>query len=264
MISNIEDSLKYELLWLKSNANLYNIDSKYIIDNKAIKDKIKNYLEENNIDCNFILKENISRIDNKQLYALYCQGNIDLLNSKYVISVIGTRHATPNGIKRTQRLVKELRMNINDICFMSGLAKGIDTCAMQTALECNAPFIGVIGTPLNKYYPLENKGFQIMLAKKQLLLSHVPFYKYSKQTIQEQRRFFLERNYVMSILSDATIITEAFENSGTFAQAKACIYNKRKLFVLNSCYEKNFNWVKQLDKLGAIRVKTINDVIDNL
>ncbi|ULO03794.1 DNA-processing protein DprA [Campylobacter sp. RM12651] len=253
--------VNYELSWLNNNCNIYNLKKQPI--NENFKNDVVNYFNKVNIDFNYIDTKNIQRVNNAQFKALYYQGNIGLLKQKYIISIIGTRKPTHNGLNRTTKLVKELSYNIKPT-FMSGLAKGIDTCVMQTALKCNSNFIGVIGTPLNRYYPLENKNFQIMLAKQQLILSHVPFYKYSKQPLSEQSRYFLERNYVMAILSNATIITEAFENSGTFHQALACLQNRRKVFILNSCYESNFKWVKKLDKIGAIKVKKIEDILDNL
>ena len=56
------------------------------------------------------------------------------------------------------------------------------------------------------------------------------------QTYRGNRLFFPERNVVMSALTEATIIVEAGETSGTLIQARAALKQGRKLFILDSCF----------------------------
>ena len=81
---------------------------------------------------------------------------------------------------------------------MSGLAKGIDTAAHESAIEFKGKTIGVIGTPIDKYYPKENKQLQDKIAKEFLLISQVPFYKYAHEHFKSRAYHFPRRNMTMA------------------------------------------------------------------
>ncbi len=69
----------------------------------------------------------------------------------------------------------------------------------------------------------------------------------------------------MSALSNATIIVEADEDSGTFIQAKAALKQGRKVFILNNNFEQpTLNWPKKLEAASAIRIRTTDDILKNL
>jgi DNA processing protein len=144
---------------------------------------------------------------------------------------------------------------------VSGLASGIDTMAHSTAIENGGRTIAVIGTPLNQVYPKENEGLQKLIAKEHLLVSQVPFLRYSSQGIKGNRLFFPERNKTMSALTEATIIIEASETSGTLVQARAALQQGRHLFILDSCFHnKDITWPLRFERQGAIRVKDYEDI----
>lgn len=198
----------------------------------------------------------------ERIELIYYTGNLDLLGTRSV-SVVGTRGPSENGIRRTQKLVKLLVAD--GFTIVSGLAKGIDTAAHTTAIENSGKTIAVIGTPLNKFYPSENQGLQREIAQKHLLISQVPFHRYSQQGINGNRIFFPERNKTMSALSEATIIVEAGETSGTLVQARAALAQGRKLFILDSCFlNPNISWPKKFLQKGAIRVQTYEDIKKHL
>ncbi|EME4762632.1 DNA-protecting protein DprA, partial [Campylobacter coli] len=201
-------------------------------------------------------------LKNTYIKSLYYKGNLDLLSEPKKIAIVGARNATEDGIKRAIKLSKEL--SSKGFVIVSGLAHGIDTAAMRSTIKNNGSLIGVIGTPINEYYPIENKALQDEIANKHLLVSHVPFYKYSIQPFSTKKFYFPERNAVMAAISDATVIVEASETSGTLTQARACIEIGRKLFILNSCFENGLKWPYTYEKKGAIRVKKIEDILDNL
>lgn len=193
---------------------------------------------------------------------LYYQGCWDLVFSRGV-AVVGTRHPSADGIRRTQRLVQKLV----DAKFTiySGLAAGIDTAAHEAAIACGGSTIAVIGTPLSHCYPKENKKLQEKIAKNHLLISQVPILSYDDKAIKFTRLFFPERNKTMAALSEATIIIEAGETSGTLIQAKAAIKQGRKVFILNNNFENTkLIWPHKLEKLGAIRVRDFQDILKEL
>ncbi len=192
----------------------------------------------------------------------YYKGNLDLIDNK-CISIVGSRKCSQDGLGRTKKLTKELVKRGYTI--VSGLAKGVDTVALNTAIMEKGDVIGVIGTPINHYYPKENKELQDLISKEHLLISQVPIAKYEKISFKERRFFFPKRNATMSAISGGTVIVEAGETSGSLTQARAALQQGRKLFILNSCFEnEKITWPAYYEKKGAIRVYDISDILDNL
>ena len=189
---------------------------------------------------------------------LYFQGWWDLVNYRSV-AIVGSRKPSEAGIARTRKLVKAL---VDDnFTIVSGLAAGVDTAAHTAALEYGGRTIGVIGTPLSHAYPRENLSLQRDIADQYLVISQVPVLRYESQDYRYNRSFFPERNKTMSALTEATVIVEAGETSGTLIQARAALEQGRKLFILESCFQnKNITWPAKYEKKGAIRVKDYEDI----
>lgn len=192
---------------------------------------------------------------------LYYQGNLDLLSSE-AISVVGSRKPTDEGRRRARKVARLLVEN--DFTVMSGLATGIDTEAHQAAIEAGGRTISVIGTALNEVYPKENAELQRQIAKEFLLVTQVPFYQYSMQDYRRNRGFFPERNKTMSALSQATIIVEASETSGTLIQARAALQQGRKLFILKSCFDRGLEWPERFLKRGAVKIEDGSEILEQL
>ena len=103
---------------------------------------------------------------------LYYSGNLDYLSTRSV-AIVGTRKPSEEGKKRADKLVKMLVKD--DVTIVSGLAQGIDTQAHTSAINLKARTIAVIGTPMNTFYPKQNKSLQEYIAKNHLLVSQVPY-----------------------------------------------------------------------------------------
>ena len=175
------------------------------------------------------------------------------------VAVVGTRKPSASGQLRARHLVKKLVAD--GFMVVSGLARGIDTIALTTAMNLGAPVAAVIGTPICDYYPPENRDLQDAIARSHLLVSQVPILRYHAQGVQRNRMFFPERNVTMSALTEATVIVEAGQTSGTLTQARAAIQQGRKLFILNSCFQDpTLTWPSLYEKRGAIRVREYEDI----
>jgi len=145
------------------------------------------------------------------------------------------------------------------------LAEGVDTVAHQTAIEHNGYTIGVIGTPLSQAYTRDNTALQRLIREEYLLVSQVPFKKYHEQDYRSNKSFFPERNITMSALTEATIIVEGSDTSGTLYQARAALNQGRRLFILDSCFQNpSIERPDRFAKKGAIRVRDYEDTIRNL
>lgn len=197
------------------------------------------------------------------LQFLYYQGNWDLVASPRRVAIVGTRNPSEEGLRRTVRLTSLL---VRDkFTIVSGLAKGVDTAAHETALRNGGETIAVIGTPIDQAYPKENAELQNRIAREQLLISQVPVLLYARRPPTVNRMFFPERNITMSALTQATVIIEAGETSGTLIQARAAFKQGRKLFILESNFQNpKLSWPHRFEEQGAIRVRDYEDIISRL
>ena len=192
------------------------------------------------------------------LALLYYQGWWDLAYSRSV-AVVGARAPSRDGLARTKRLVRALVAD--DFTVVSGLAAGIDRMAHETAIAEGGRTIAVLGTPLSHAYPRENEALQRDLAKHFLVISQVPLRRYESQDYRHNRTFFPARNATMSALTEATVIVEAGETSGTLIQARAALRQGRRLFVLDHCFRNpKLTWPARMAEQGAIRVRDYDDV----
>ena len=235
-----------------------------------IQDKVNKFLEDSLGDrrSTFSIVINKSAqypenlINDYPIGLFYYRGNLDILGLKCV-SIVGARKASIEGRSKAKRLAKEL--TAKDFVIVSGLAEGIDTAAHQSAIEHKGLTIGVIGTPIDKYYPLENKPLQDQIARDFLLISHVPFYKYAHEPFKHRTYHFPRRNMTMASISKATVIVEASDNSGSLVQARECLKQKKKLFIMDSCFKNKENkWPSFYEKKGAVRVKSSSDILKYL
>lgn len=198
------------------------------------------------------------RVSDHPVELLYYQGWWDLVESSCV-AVVGTRTPSEDGIARTKRLVKCLVEDKWTV--VSGLARGVDTVTHRTIAENGGRTIAVIGTPLNIRYPRENAELQNLIAKNYLLISQVPVCRYQKTIPTANRFFFPERNITMSALTEATIIVEAGDTSGTLVQARHAIKQGKKLFILENNFKNTtLTWPHRLEEQGAIRVREYEDI----
>lgn len=181
---------------------------------------------------------------------LFYQGNISLLQERRRVSVVGSRAVSDAGIKRAEKITRELVKN--NIIVVSGLAKGVDTVAHKTAIKTGGDTIGVIGTPINQFYPKENKELQDFIAKNHLLISQFP------ENYPTTPKNFPIRNRTMALISDATIIIEASEKSGTKHQGWEALRLGRRLFILENVFNSDVSWAEEMLQYGAEKLTSEN------
>lgn len=200
------------------------------------------------------------RVADHPVELLYFQGWWELANSPRSVAVVGTRSPSSDGLARTGKLVSALVRD--DFTIVSGLAAGVDAVAHTTAIHLGGRTIAVIGTPLSVSYPASNASLQSEIAKNHLLISQVPVKRYRNTKNPTSNNFFFpERNITMSALTDATIIVEAGETSGTLVQARHALKQGRKLFILESNFRNtSLNWPRLFEERGAIRVADYDDI----
>jgi DNA processing protein len=181
-------------------------------------------------------------------------GNLDLLK-RPAVSIVGAREATDDGCQRAARLARELALA--GVTVVSGLARGIDTAALLSTIEHRGETAAVIGTPLDKAYPAENTELQEAIYRDHLLLSPFPI---------GERVFpsnFPKRNRVMAALTDASVIVEASDTSGSLHQAAECQRLGRWLFIMKSVVDNpKLTWPKKF--VGKEHVAVLTTTADIL
>ncbi|MDK2748715.1 MAG: DNA-protecting protein DprA [Brevundimonas sp.] len=185
---------------------------------------------------------------------VYYSGSLQILDGP-AVAIVGSRAVSEDGLRRARRLAREI--SLAGVTVVSGLAKGVDTAAHVAALDVGCATVAVIGTPLEKAYPVENARLQEQIAAEHLLLS--PF-------APGERVFpsnFPKRNRVMAAVTDGTVIVEAGDTSGTLHQAAECQRLGRWLFVLRSVYDDtSLEWPRRFASYERMRVvTTAEDVV---
>lgn len=161
---------------------------------------------------------------------VYTLGQCDL-ESKHVISVVGTRHATQYGIRFCDTFIGELAQRVPDLVVVSGLAYGIDIAAHRAALKHGVPTAAVLPRGLNHIYPAAHRNDAIAIAKHGGML----LTDYTSQD-EVQKSNFLARNRIVAALSDCTVIVESAGAGGALVTASlAMSYNRDVMAVPGRC-----------------------------
>ncbi len=188
---------------------------------------------------------------------LFAEGNVDLLRTTVRVSVVGSRSATEVAIRRAVRLTTEL---VNQgVVVVSGLAKGIDHAAHTVAMQRGGRTIAVIATPLDRAYPTEHTELQAEIGRTHLVVSQfAPGEVVGKWC-------FPARNRTMALLSHATVIVQASDDSGTLHQGWEAIRLGRPLFFMQALLEDgNLTWPRKLMDYGARPLSSVEELLEEL
>lgn len=145
--------------------------------------------------------------------ALFYRGNADL-NTLHVISIVGTRHATPYGQDICTRFLTDLSILCPDALVVSGLAYGIDIHAHRAALQNQFKTVGVLAHGLDRIYPAEHRKTAVNMLKQGGLLT-----EFASGT-NPDRQNFVKRNRIVAGMSDATIVIESAAKGGALITAE--------------------------------------------
>lgn len=186
---------------------------------------------------------------------VYISGSMSVPVPGPRVAIVGTRNPSVEGRSAARQIASEL--SAMRVVVISGLARGIDTEAHRAAINARGRTIAVLGTPLDHFYPPENRDLQTELMKKHLVVS---------QFAREHpvlRKNFVIRNRTMALFSDASIIVEAGDSSGTLSQGWETLRLGRPLFILDSVFkDKNLKWPEEMIGYGAIRLSKIRKVFE--
>ncbi|WP_318615441.1 DNA-processing protein DprA [Sporosarcina sp. YIM B06819] len=155
---------------------------------------------------------------------LYTKGDQQLLKKPFKIAIIGSRKATVYSRKAMSLIVPPLVAN--EVVIISGLAKGADTMAHEAAIEFGGKTIAVLGHGFFHLYPKENRLLAEEMVKHQLLLTEYPPY------VKPERWTFPMRNRIISGLSNAVVVTESTDKSGTMSTVEHALDHGKDIFIV--------------------------------
>ena len=149
---------------------------------------------------------------------------------------------------------------VRRLLIVSGMARGIDSCAHRGALSARMPTVAVWGTGIDVIYPKENKKLaEEILATGGAIVSEMPMGTFPAP------QNFPRRNRILSGLSVAVLVVEAGENSGTRVTARCAAEQNRDLYAVPGNVTSKNSWTPNtLIKQGAKLVATWEDVWEDL
>ncbi len=154
---------------------------------------------------------------------LFIKGSINV-EDDWAVAVVGTRRVTPYGRQVTAEIAGFLAQN--GVTVVSGLARGVDAIAHQTALQAGGRTIAVLGSGVDVIYPPEHRKLASEISEQGALVSDYPL------GTQPDGVNFPPRNRIISGLSLATVVVEAGEQSGALITAKFAVDQGRDVFAV--------------------------------
>jgi DNA processing protein len=189
----------------------------------------------------------------KELYYLGAEPETWLERPR--VAIVGSRGITPYGRSVTAQLATQLAER--GITIVSGLALGVDAVAHEAALKAGGQHIAVLANGLDKIYPASNT----QLAKQLLQSGGVIISEYPEGT-PSLKQNFVARNRIVAGLSNALLITEAGEKSGTLHTARFALEQGRDVLVVpGNITSPTSAGCNQLIKSGATPVTSVDDIL---
>lgn len=187
---------------------------------------------------------------------LYSIGNFRDLDKIPCVGVVGTRKITDYGKNVSEQFAYTFAKS--GVYVISGLAKGADVCAHRGAIRADGFTVGVLGNPIGEVYPRENEKAFEALYEKGLVISEL--YPKAPRT----RADFPNRNRIIAALSDAIVITEAGETSGSLITAQHAIEQGKPVFAVPGAIGSENAGTNRLIKTGIPAATEPYDVLEPL
>lgn len=155
---------------------------------------------------------------------LYIKGRLPVIDENAVIGVVGTRRASPYGIKMGRRIGYDITKGGGLV--VTGLAAGVDSASAEGALLAGGSCLGVLGCAIDEIYPKINEPlFRDVTAVGALVSEYPP-------GAHTDKWCFPERNRIISGLSVGVTVIEAPKGSGALITANRALEQGREVFAV--------------------------------
>ena len=187
---------------------------------------------------------------------LFYEGSLNNLSDR-AIAIVGTRSPSSYGRTVTTEITRELVAN--GISIVSGMARGIDTVAHQTALQHGGHTVAVLGCGIDVCYPPENRKLYQKIPQQGAVVS-----EYFVGTGPDGPNF-PKRNRIISGLSVGTLVIEAGERSGALITALFSLNQNREVFAIpGNINSQRSMGCNHLIKQGGKLVQNVEDILDEI
>lgn len=185
---------------------------------------------------------------------LYIWGRLPAVDERALIGVVGTRKATGYGRRAADYLGQQL--TAGGAVVVSGLAAGIDTCALEGALRAGGTPVAVVGGGLDRPYPSQNAHLYRAIAAVGAVVSEYP------PGADNSSYHFPVRNRIISGLSVGTVVVESDGGGGSMITAGLVEKQGRDLYAVPGPMDARFSrGCNGLIAKGARAVSQAADVL---
>lgn len=182
---------------------------------------------------------------------LSIRGRSDLFTGAS-IAIVGSREGSAAALRMAQIMATDL--GAAGFTIVSGLARGVDGAAHQAALQTGT--VAVLAGGLDKPYPPQNLKLHEAICERGAVVTESPLGAVARA------RDFPRRNHVISGLSQAIVVIEAAERSGSLITARAGAEQGREVMAVpGSPLDARARGSNALIKQGAALVESAADVI---
>src|SRR2546425_1233988 len=173
------------------------------------------------------------------------------------VSIVGSRRATDHGLHVARQIGRDLAAS--GFAVVSGLARGIDAAGHAGALEGGGRTLAVLGSGLDRIYPVEHRRLAESIAPSGAVLTEFPL------GAAPLKRHFPERNRLIASLSWATVVVEAARDSGSLITADLAADEGRTVFAVPGALdEPNAEGTNGLLRKGGLVCRGAADVLEDL
>ncbi len=187
---------------------------------------------------------------------LFVRGSINV-EDDWAVSVVGTRRVTPYGRQVASEIARYLAQN--GVTVVSGLARGVDAIAHQTAMQAGGRTLAILGSGVDTIYPPEHRKLAEDISRQGAVISDYPL------GTQPESRNFPPRNRIIAGLSLATIVVEAGETSGALITAEFAVEQGRDVFAVpGSILTPQSEGTNRLIEQGARPLLRMSEILESL
>jgi DNA processing protein len=155
---------------------------------------------------------------------LYVQGSLVEGEGDHSLAVVGSRAASVQGAALARAMARDLAAA--GVTVVSGLARGIDTAAHQGALDGRGRTVAVLGSGLDRLYPVDNTRLAEAVAGRGAVVSEFPL------GTTPQPGYFPRRNRIIAGWGRAVVVVEAAQRSGALVTARCALEEGRDVMAV--------------------------------
>ena len=187
---------------------------------------------------------------------LYIKGRLKPEDDQSV-AIVGSRSASDYG----RRVARDLARGLVSLGFtvVSGMARGIDGSAHESALKAGGRTIAILGSGVERAYPPEHEALYRHISENGAVISELPV------GTRPMAFNFPARNRLISGCSLGVVVVEATEKSGSLITAALALEQGREVFAVpGEAGASRSRGAHQLIRQGAKLVETVNDIIEEI